>query len=57
MKKEYLKMLRGLKKQIKSSRKCEEQEILLLAIDSYIEVIKSKDVSEEDLIEHLKSFK
>jgi len=56
MKEEYLKMLGRLKKQIKNSKKCEEQKILLLIVDSYIKTIKSEDVSEEDLIKHLKGF-
>jgi ribosomal protein L23 len=55
MKKEYLQLVRKLKKQIKETEDCEEKKLFLLAIDNFIETIKSDEISEEDLIEYLKN--
>lgn len=55
MKEEYLKLVRKLKKQIKETEDCEEKKLFLLAIDNFIETIKSDEISEEDLIEYLKN--
>lgn len=54
MKEEYLKLVRKLKKQIKSTNDCKEKEQFLLAIDTYIKTIKSDEITEEDLLEYLK---
>ena len=54
MKQEYLKLVRKLKKQIKSTPDCKEKEQFLLAIDTYIKTIKSDEITEEDLLEYLK---
>lgn len=55
MKKEYLKILRKLKKTIKETQDSKEKEQFLLAIDNYIKTIKSDEISEEELIEYLKT--
>lgn len=55
MKKEYLQLVRKLKKQIKETEDCEEKKLFLLAIDNFIDTIKSDEISEEDLIEYLKN--
>lgn len=54
MKEEYLKLLRKLKKQIKSTNDCKEKEQFILAIDNYIKTIKSDEITEEELLEYLK---
>lgn len=54
MKKEYLKLVRKLKKQIKETEDSKEKELFLLAIDNYIKTIKSDEITEEDLLEYLK---
>lgn len=54
MKKEYLKLVRKLKKQIKETEDCNEKRLFLLAIDNYIQTLKSDEISEEELIEYLK---
>lgn len=54
MKEDYLKLVRKLKKQIKSTNDCKEKEQFLLAIDTYIKTIKSDEITEEDLLEYLK---
>lgn len=53
VKKEYLKIIRKLKKQIKETKDCQEKEMFLLAIDNYIKTIKSDEISNSDLIEYL----
>jgi hypothetical protein len=55
MKKEYLRILRKLKKTIKETQDSKEKEQFLLAIDTYIKTIKSDEISEEELIEYLKT--
>jgi DNA-binding transcriptional regulator YhcF (GntR family) len=55
MKKEYLRILRKLKKTIKETEDSKEKEQFLLAIDAYIKTIKSDEISEEELIEYLKT--
>lgn len=55
MKEEYLKILRKLKKKVKETDDCKEKEQFLLAIDNYIKTIKSDEISEEELIEYLKT--
>lgn len=55
MKKEYLRILRKLKKAIKETQDSKEKEQFLLAIDTYIKTIKSDEISEEELIEYLKT--
>lgn len=55
MKKEYLRILRKLKKTIKETQDSKEKEQFLLAIDNYIKTIKSNEISEEELIEYLKT--
>ena len=55
MKKEYLRILRKLKKTIKETQDSKEKEQFLLAIDNYIKTIKSDEISEEELIEYLKT--
>ena len=54
MKKEYLQLLRKMKKQFKATEDCKEKEQFILAIDNYIKTIKSDEISDNDLIEYLK---
>lgn len=53
MKKEYLKLLRKLKKQIKKSKDCNEKEWFILAIDTYIKTIKNDEITDEEFKEWL----
>lgn len=55
MKKDYLKLVRKLKKQIKSTPDCKEKEQFLLAIDTYIKTLKSDEITDEELLEYLKA--
>ena len=48
MKKEYLQLVKEFKKQIKATEDCEEKKLFLLAIDNFIETIKSDEISEEE---------
>jgi intergrase/recombinase len=54
IKKEYLQLLRKMKKQFKATEDCKEKEQFILAIDTYIKTIKSDEISDNDLIEYLK---
>ena len=54
IKKEYLQLLRKMKKQFKATDDCEEKSQFILAIDNYIKTIKSDEISDNDLIEYLK---
>ena len=47
MKEDYLKLVRKLKKQIKSTPDCKEKEQFLLAIDTYIKTLKSGEIVEK----------
>lgn len=52
-KKEYLKLLRKLKKECKSTNDCKEKELFLLGIDTFIQTMKNDDITDEDLKEYL----
>ena len=54
IKKEYLQLLRKMKKQFKTTEDCKEKEQFILAIDTYIKTIKSDEISNNDLIDYLK---
>lgn len=54
IKKEYLQLLRKMKKQIQETEDCKEKSQFILAIDTYIKTIKSDEISDNDLIEYLK---
>lgn len=54
IKKEYLQLLRKMKKQFKATEDCKEKSQFILAIDNYIKTIKSDEISDNDLIEYLK---
>ena len=55
MKEDYLKLVRKLKKQIISTPDCKEKEQFLLAIDTYIKTLKSDEITDEELLEYLKT--
>lgn len=54
IKKEYLQLLRKMKKQIQETEDCKEKSQFILAIDTYIKTIKSDEITDNDLIEYLK---
>ena len=54
MKKEYIKILRKLKKEMKGMEDNPAKEKYILAIDTYIKTFKSDEITEEDVIKYLK---